>query len=429
MRMRDESGRPVADALQRKGRTAVCRPKSLFPAFLISLAMVRPGLAFQDNDSNAAAKDKPSHREDSRLQSLLDDAERLLDRTTDSRRENVGLVRKENAELLESARKLTDSETRTTSLSELTVMLSGQKEFTTAREAALEIDQTQLVEKVRSLNTVARAEAASDDVENAWLTLHEAQKLALELNDPEQLIGLMREIGTVERELRGTSAKLASAGGGNAAGANDSEIQTSAAEPRLDPEPREVIRKVLETGIPPTGYQEIEVVREGGGPLREARAIAHTYYYNGNRIFQGPMFPGGPTDIHAIHPRTGESCIFRVNMPTGTPFIEYSKHSIEYHYPQIVVELNFRRNGGHDVDYRTLFNKYAHERKKVLTRRQQTLHAISGGGTGNTVSQLLNIGVGAPLNLVKRLPIVSDLLNRDANRIPATLKVPVQLSP
>jgi len=421
MGMLEDQERRATKSQRQRNQRRTGLPKWQLPALLISVTSLQTAFAFQDAETVAPTQDEQQTAAKSRLESLLDDAEQLLGKARSARQDNIDLLRKENAELLESARKLTDSEARTTSLSELTQMLSGQQEFTTAREAALEIDQTQLVEKVRALNTVARAEAASDNTENAWLTLHESQQLALQLKNPEQLIGLLREIGTVERELREKAAKVTPPTSADRPASNDAEEET-----RLDPKPEKVIQKVLYTGIPPAGYQEIELVREGGGPLREARAIAHSYYYNGDRIFQGPMFPGGPTDVHAIHPRTGEGCIFRVNMPTGTPFIEYSEHSIEYYFPDIVVELNFRRNGGYEVDYRTLFNKYDKERKKFLSRRTHALQGLNAGGTGSTAGQLLRIGLGAPVNIVRRLPIVSDLLDRNSNRIPGTLKAPTQ---
>jgi hypothetical protein len=386
---------------------------------LIPLTSLQTAVAWQDADPADSTDAANQDSTEDRFTGLLDEADKLLGNAASAGRENTDLLRKEHADLLDAARNLADPENRTASLSELTQMLSGQKEFSTAREAALEIDQTQVVDKVRALTTVARAEAASDDTENAWLTLHEAQKRALELKNPEQLIGLMREIGTVERELREKTTATADANG-----TTQTDTGKANGVKPLNPKPAEVIDQVLESGIPPAGYQEIETLREGGGPLREASAIAHTYYYNGDRIFQGPMFRGGPTEVHAIHPRTGQGCILRVNMPTGTPFIEYSKHSIEYYFPNIVVELNFRRNGGYEVDYRTLFNKYAKERRKVLSRRQRAFQAIDGGGTGNTASQLLSIGLGGPLNLARRLPIVSDLLNRNSKRIPGTLKAP-----
>jgi hypothetical protein len=298
-------------------------------------------------------------------QKLFEKAEKLLGRGP-LRLDNPDLISAENRELLESAVELSPGTDRTDSLRNLTRILSGQDDFPKAREAALNIDDDQLVEKVRTMVDLATAERLADRPDAAWWTLHEAQKHALKIRNAEQLIGVMRDIGDLERQLR-TAAEEARdaeklAGGGSKA---DGAVPI----PRLDPDPTETIQKVLSDGLPEVGYHEIEVLQDGGGPHRSPRVISHTYYYNGDRTFQGPFFPGGPTDVQVTHPRSGHNCSLRINMPTGTPFIEYSSHSIEYYFPEVVVEVNFRRSGGYDVDYRRLFNRYKYERARVLKPR------------------------------------------------------------
>lgn len=392
----------------------------------MSLGTFQSAMAFQDSPSPSPAVSE----DQSEMERAIKEAERVLGGfgTTDTA--NRVLPSTDGQQLIETARKLGGGADRTEAFSKLASMLGGQKDFSSAREAALAIDQTALLKRTRALISVARAEDAADQNENAWLTLHEAQTHALKLRSPEQLIALMREIGDVERSLRADAAATTSAKSNAAANSKPGDVRNASAGeaklPSLHPEPKKVIAKVLAHGLPPVAYEEVELLSEGGGPHREPRAIYHSYYYNGDRIFQGPMFPGGPTDVHVIHPRTGDGCVFRVNMPTGTPFIEYDKSSIEYYFPDIVVELNFRRSGGYDVDYRTLFNKYSREFRKSRDRRLRATESAFGIDPAGVGDQLLKISQSGPLSLAHRLPFLSNLLNRNSKRIPGTLDVPDQ---
>lgn len=396
------------------------------PVLVFSLGAFQSALAFQDA-STPASDATPTLG--TSLEESLKVADRLLGNTVLPGTGTNELTELENRNLVNSVERLALDNNRTAALIKISNMFNRRKEFSSAREAALKIDQTQLFQKTSALISVARAEQAADQNENAWLTLKEAQTHAMKLGNAEQLIALMREIGTVERKLRADAAAAAHAKPGGAATPDETDdsktLPAKSADvqkpERLQPEPEKVINEVLKHGLPPVAYEEVELLNEGGGPGREPRSIYHSYYYNGDRIFQGPMFPGGPTDVHVIHPRTGDRCVFRVNMPTGTPFIEYEKSSIEYYFPDIVVELNFRRSGGYDIDYRTLFNKYDREHRKARDRRLRATESAFGIDPADVGDRLLKLGQSGPLSLTSRLPFLSNLLDRNSKRVPGTL--------
>lgn len=105
--------------------------------------------------------------------------------------------------------------------------------------------------------------------------------------------------------------------------------------PQVDPEgkPRPVFQTDATTGmlqvdVPPT-------------------VLVHRYYYTGDRTFQGPMLPGGPTVLVLNHPKTGEQLMVRAQLLPGAPRISYKRHSIEYDYgrSKIVLEFGFFKKG------------------------------------------------------------------------------------
>lgn len=69
--------------------------------------------------------------------------------------------------------------------------------------------------------------------------------------------------------------------------------------------------------------------------------LVHRYYYTGERSFQGPMIPGGPSIVVASHPKTGERCYVNVQMLPGAPRVTYRKDSIEYSYGHQVISVCF----------------------------------------------------------------------------------------
>jgi hypothetical protein len=80
--------------------------------------------------------------------------------------------------------------------------------------------------------------------------------------------------------------------------------------------------------------------------------LVHRYYYTGDRSFQGPMLPGGPSIVVVHHPRTGERLYVRAQMLPGAPRVIYTKSSIEYNYGPQAIILKFGHHGNPSVVYR-----------------------------------------------------------------------------
>lgn len=217
---------------------------------------------------------------------------------------------------------------------------------------------------------------------------------------------MFREIGAVEHDLTRDAAKQGRSTFGT-----------------LDPKSGKVIGTVLDYGLPPQGYHEIEVLRTGGGPLREPTIVRHQYFYNGDRYFQGPNLRGGQTIIQAVHPVTQCLSQCRVTVPAGAPIITYTEHQIRYLYPKVAVVLDFKKDGDVELNYRQARNPYTRLKKKLLGGSGIGLPTLPTSGTASSLGKALKIGVGNPLELTTRLPVISDLLNSD-DRIPGTLTQP-----
>jgi hypothetical protein len=223
------------------------------------------------------------------------------------------------------------------------------------------------------------------------------------------VITAFREIGGVERQLAAEGAANANA------------------DWRLDPDPDAVIRTVARHGLPAPGYQEIEVLRAGGGPLREPMVITHPYYFSGKRHFQGPLLRGGPTVVHVTHPKTGCAVTIPLTLPAGAPIVEYRADEIKYFYPEVAVEIEFFHSGRCDVDYHHLGNKYDALRRKITDDHEsgkEQKHDPNGGAE-SLLHDSLSVGVGGPLNVGSRLPFLSEILeSKHSQRIPGTLSAP-----
>lgn len=335
------------------------------------------------------------------------DAERIAASAEAVLKEQDQVRKEEQAkQLIRDAGVLPPGEAKTSLLKRLARIFAGDNATTSARKAALSIDPTAAAEQARTLVLLARAELASGQGQQAWWTLHEAQQIALKLQDEREIVAVFREIGLVEQALTAAAGPA----------------------PNYSPTAEEVVTTVLDNGLPPKGYQELDIVREGGGPLREPTVIRHTYYYNGDRVFQGPNFKGGPTIVQVTHPKSGCEVCVRVNMPTGAPLIEYDDSFIRYYFPDVHVELRFRNSGCCEVDYHHHCNPYDKLRHQIEAKEVRKPEKSGPGGTSNAIGNLLNIGAGGPLSLASRLPGTSDLLQSKESRIPNTLRQSSKLS-
>lgn len=69
--------------------------------------------------------------------------------------------------------------------------------------------------------------------------------------------------------------------------------------------------------------------------------LFHRYYYTGDRDFQGPMLPGGPSLIVANDPRTGQQMAVEAMLLPGAPRIFYTKQGIRYVYKSKTISVSF----------------------------------------------------------------------------------------
>lgn len=133
----------------------------------------------------------------------------------------------------------------------------------------------------------------------------------------------------------------------------------SPASPAREPGPANVPPteeiEILDPGVHSEGKPAVLV---GEGPGGEATidippvVLVHRYYYSGDRSFQGPMLPGGPSILVVNHPKTGERLYVEAQMMPGAPRITYTGHGIEYDYGQQAVSLRFGLLGKPKVMYR-----------------------------------------------------------------------------
>ncbi|HWB14735.1 MAG TPA: hypothetical protein VG826_36265 [Pirellulales bacterium] len=69
----------------------------------------------------------------------------------------------------------------------------------------------------------------------------------------------------------------------------------------------------------------------------------HRYYYSGDKEFQGPVIPGGPTIVVANHPKTGQRMYVDAVLPAGAPKIAHNTCGITYVYPHQRVIITFSK--------------------------------------------------------------------------------------
>lgn len=80
--------------------------------------------------------------------------------------------------------------------------------------------------------------------------------------------------------------------------------------------------------------------------------LVHRYYYTGDRTFQGPMLPGGPSIVVASHPVTNERVYVPLQMLPGAPRVIYRRNSIEFDYGAQGIKIHFSRFCDPHVVYR-----------------------------------------------------------------------------
>lgn len=102
--------------------------------------------------------------------------------------------------------------------------------------------------------------------------------------------------------------------------------------------------EVLDPNADAAGKPAVELKKDGAGnyiidipPV----VLVHRHYYSGDRSFQGPMLPGGPTIAVVNHPKTGERLYIELQMMPGAPRVTYTDRGIEYDFGEHGVSIVF----------------------------------------------------------------------------------------
>jgi hypothetical protein len=133
-----------------------------------------------------------------------------------------------------------------------------------------------------------------------------------------------------------------------------SELRSGRRE-RVVPVPPRLEIEVLDPNVDPLGNPAVLTIKDASGrtvvdipPV----VLVHRYYYTGDRSFQGPMLPGGPSIIVLHHPYTGERLYIETQMLPGAPRVTYTRCSVEYNYGPQAIILKFGHHGNPSVIYR-----------------------------------------------------------------------------
>jgi hypothetical protein len=139
--------------------------------------------------------------------------------------------------------------------------------------------------------------------------------------------------------------------------------------------------EVLDPNVDPLGNPAVIVRDDGFGPSIvdiPPVVLVHRYYYTGDRCFQGPMLPGGPSIVVVNDPRDGQRCYIPVQMLPGAPRVHYSGRKIEYDYGRSGISISFGLWGKPKVVYRN---------HVPTTRRAKTMIVGAGKGAGQLVER------------------------------------------
>ncbi|MCI0703129.1 MAG: DUF1466 family protein [Planctomycetia bacterium] len=118
--------------------------------------------------------------------------------------------------------------------------------------------------------------------------------------------------------------------------------------------------------------------------------LVHRFYYTGNRSFQGPMLPGGPLIVSVNHPKTLERVYVPITMPPGAPRVIYTDDTIRYDFGPQSVSLIFGPCGNPRVQYGQSTNAHENTRKRVETRRSETLAWVQRTGIPQGLQRFKN---------------------------------------
>lgn len=148
--------------------------------------------------------------------------------------------------------------------------------------------------------------------------------------------------------------------------------------------------EILDPGVDPTGKPAV-LIRPGlAGQVVDIppAVIVHRFYYTGDRTFQGPMLPGGPTIVAVNHPATLERVYVPVTMPPGAPRVTYTAHAIRYDYGPQSVTLRFGVCGKPTVYYSQGTQIVEKAREKMVGAAATTRDLVRRTGIRDGFQQL-----------------------------------------
>lgn len=209
------------------------------------------------------------------------------------------------------------------------------------------------------------------------------------------------------------------------------------ADPRRAPVPPHLEIEILDPGVDPVGNPAVVVgpdTPEGRQVDIPPTVLVHRYYYSGNRSFQGPLLPGGPSIVVVTHPVTHERLYVDVNLLPGAPRVCYTQTYIEYDYGNRGIKIIFQHKGQVDVSYRNMTPVLrvvgkgaagvAHGGVAVL-KRAGVIHVVKctgvavAGTAGAALDGIREGGkavMGPVTNVAQMLPVVNPIVSSFRDR-------------
>lgn len=190
---------------------------------------------------------------------------------------------------------------------------------------------------------------------------------------------------------------------------------------------------VLDPGVDPRGNPAVRVRPGPDGQMVvdiPPVILVHRYYYSGDRTFQGPLLPGGPSILVLNHPRTGERLYIPATMMPGAPRVTYTGHGITYDYGRHALCVHFGWNGKPTLKYRNGKTwsqkvgevlhvehfKQGYAKVKEGTQDLASRTKTSFGGLAADLSQGTRLVLLPVTNALQLLPFGKVVFSADAER-------------
>ncbi|QDT41947.1 hypothetical protein Pan241w_20270 [Gimesia alba] len=203
------------------------------------------------------------------------------------------------------------------------------------------------------------------------------------------------------------------------------QINATAHAEKKAPVPATQEIDVILPGVSSDGIPAVLVESDGDNSKIEIppTVLVHRYYYTGDRKFQGPYIPGGPSIVVANHPKTKCRVYADVQLLPGAPEVLYSKDMIEYRYGKSRILVSFPHDGGAKVSYKNHLPIGTTFKNATAGTAKATVGLISKTGVPKTTSRVFRtVGgytydagkfvVGKSKQLISNTPL-SGLLIKD----------------